>query len=77
MRGKLAKAMRHVAVQRSMQKETTYDNKKVKVTTIPIWNGKAFDNVQWPSYKTTMTKGCARAFYKWMKRRYKANHQVV
>lgn len=77
MRGKLAKAMRRVANQRAMQKETTYDKRQVKVTTVPIWNGKSFDNVQWPSFKVTMVKGCSRAFYQWMKRNYKASKQVV
>lgn len=70
MRNKVAKKLRAQAYL-SVDKDTAYETKKVKNTPMKVLRGASLVDIVWPSFRTTLTRGCTRAYYQWLKKEYK------
>lgn len=75
MRAKVAKALRKHAGQEAGDgnQATEYQTKAVKTSYIERWDGTQFVKIPWVSYRVSMKRTCARAYYQWLKREFKAS----
>lgn len=75
MRAKVVKALRKHAGKDAGEdnQATEYQTEVVKESYVEKWDGKQFVKIPWVSYKVSMKRTCARAYYQWLKREFRAN----